>query len=366
METLTPQKIVTVSYLWLIPFFPLLGSALNAFVGHWIQRRYGKRYVSYIAVGAMVLSLLVALVALGQMLGLPESDRYLVNFLWNMITAGDVQANLSFALDPLSMMMTLIITFVGALIHVYSIGYIADDPAYWRFFCYLNLFVFSMLLLVMGDNFVLMFFGWEGVGLCSYLLIGFWYEDIEKAKAAVKAFVTNRVGDFGFVLGLFLLFWALGGHWTQAAGTVRPGEKRWASVDRSYQPKAETGISYVREPDLSPAAPAPTWNVYQHSADAAASKAGLRVGPTLSFRELRDQIAVEATGLRQRLVNMSFLGIPILALIGVLLFIGATAKSAQIPLYVWLPDAMAGPTPVSALIHAATMVTAGVYMVARL
>src|SRR5262249_1600029 len=269
---LAPQKIVTVNYLWLIPFFPLLGAAINGVAGHAIQRKFGKKAISASAVGAMVLSLLVGLAACIQMIALPESDRYLVNFLWNMITAGDVQVNLSFSLDPLSMMMTLIITFVGMLIHVYSIGYMADDPGYWRFFSYLNLFVFSMLLLVMGDNFVLMFFGWEGVGLCSYLLIGFWYEDIEKAKAAGKGFVTNRVGDFGFVLGLFLLFWALGGHWTHATGTVRPGEKRWASVDRSYQPKAETGISYVREPDLSPAAPAPTWNVYQHSADAAASK----------------------------------------------------------------------------------------------
>src|SRR5215831_13758873 len=364
METLTPQKIVTVSYLWLIPFFPLLGSALNAFIGSWIQRRYGKRYVSYIAVGAMVLSLLVALVALGQMIRLPESDRYLVNFLWNMITAGDVQANLSFALDPLSMMMTLIITFVGALIHVYSIGYMADDAAYWRFFCYLNLFVFSMLLLVMGDNIVLMFFGWEGVGLCSYLLIGFWYEDIEKARAGVKAFVTNRIGDFGFVLGLFLLFWALGGSWV-AKKDVPPRETRWAKADPSYIPKTESGIAYERDPELSPSQPATTWQQYLHVPGAAPSKEGMRVGPTFVFRELRDQIAVEDTGVRARLAGMTFFGIPLLALVGILLFVGATAKSAQIPLYVWLPDAMAGPTPVSALIHAATMVTAGVYMTAR-
>jgi NADH-quinone oxidoreductase subunit L len=365
METLTPQKIVTVSYLWLIPFFPLLGSALNAFIGSWIQRRYGKRYVSYIAVGAMVLSLLVALVALGQMLMLPASDRYLVNFLWNMITAGDVQANLSFALDPLSMMMTLIITFVGALIHLYSIGYMADDPAYWRFFCYLNLFVFSMLLLVMGDNIVLMFFGWEGVGLCSYLLIGFWYEDIEKAKAGVKAFVTNRIGDFGFVLGLFLLFWALGGGWV-GKKEVPVRESRWAQADPSYVPKTESGIAYERDTELSPSKPATTWEQYLRVPGAAPSKEGMRVGPTFVFRELRDQIAVEDTGVRARLAGMTFFGIPLLALVGILLFVGATAKSAQIPLYVWLPDAMAGPTPVSALIHAATMVTAGVYMVARL
>src|SRR5579863_4871634 len=136
-----------------------------------------------------------------------------------MFTAGDIQVNLSFALDPLSMMMTLIITFIGTLIHVYSIGYMADEPAYWRFFCYLNLFVFSMLLLVMGDNFVLMFFGWEGVGLCSYLLISFWYDKVENARAGMKAFVVNRFGDFGFVLGLFMLFWALGGAWRDKSVT---------------------------------------------------------------------------------------------------------------------------------------------------
>src|SRR5229473_7865365 len=361
-----PQKVVEVGYLWLIPFFPLLGFAINAALGHLIQRRFGKKYVSYIAVGAMTLSFLTAVAAWIQMIGLPGSERYLVNFLWNLFTAGDVQANLSFALDPLSMMMTLIITFIGTLIHIYSIGYMADDPAYWRFFCYLNLFVFSMLLLVMGDNFALMFFGWEGVGLCSYLLIGFWYEDIEKAKAAVKAFVTNRVGDFGFVLGLFLLFWALGGSWVETKGGIPPRESRWAMGDPAYKPREATGTFYESDGSLSAANPATTWENYLKDPGAAASKDGIRVGPTLTFRELRDQLAVDATGMRKRLTGMTFFGIPLLALVGILLFVGATAKSAQIPLYVWLPDAMAGPTPVSALIHAATMVTAGVYMVARL
>src|SRR6266852_1312882 len=345
-----PQKVVEVGYLWLIPFFPLLGFAINAALGHLIQRRFGKKYVSYIAVGAMTLSFLTGVAAWIQMIGLPGSERYLVNFLWNLFTAGDVQANLSFALDPLSMMMVLIITFVGSLIHIYSIGYMADDPAYWRFFCYLNLFVFSMLLLVMGDNLVLMFFGWEGVGLCSYLLIGFWYEDIEKAKAAVKAFVTNRVGDFGFVLGMFLLFWALGGSWVQKKNVVPKHERVWSQVDKNYKPAAQTGTFYERDPALSPEN----------------SHGGVRMGPSLTFREIRDQLSSEESGMKERLLGMNFFGIPLLILAGILLFVGATAKSAQIPLYVWLPDAMAGPTPVSALIHAATMVTAGVYMVARL
>ena len=132
-----------------------------------------------------------------------------------MLTAGRVTVDLAFALDQLSMMMVLIITGIGALIHVFSIGYMADEPAYWRFFSYLNLFVFAMLLLVMGDNFAVMFFGWEGVGLASYLLIAFWYTDPEKAKAGMKAFVVNRFGDFGFIVGLLLLFWALGGAWAR-------------------------------------------------------------------------------------------------------------------------------------------------------
>ncbi|MBI3184246.1 MAG: NADH-quinone oxidoreductase subunit L [Myxococcales bacterium] len=371
---LAVQAVKSAGYLWLIPFFPLLGSAINAALGLRIQRRYGRKWCSHLAIGAMVASFLVAVVALVDMLGQPAERRYLVDHLWNMLTAGDVQVNLSFALDPLSMVMTLIITFVGALIHVYSQGYMADDPSYWRFFCYLNLFVFSMLLLVMGDNFVLMFFGWEGVGLCSYLLIGFWYTDLEKAKAGVKAFVTNRFGDFGFVLGLFLLFWALGGGWVTKQGVTPEHESRWALADPGYQPKAKDGTFYEADRALTPASPPATYDEVAKlgtpsgwsQGPAVAVRGGVRVGPTLSFRELRDQIAVESTGVRQRLTSMTVLGVPVLALIAILLFVGATAKSAQLPLHVWLPDAMAGPTPVSALIHAATMVTAGVYLVARL
>jgi NADH-quinone oxidoreductase subunit L len=344
---LVKQATHPAGFLWLIPLFPLVGAAINAFLGLRLQRRFGKAITSNIAIGAMVAAFVTAVVAWIRLIGLPAEERFLLNDLWTMISAGDVQVKLAFALDPLSMMMTLIITFVGTLIHIYSVGYMADEPAYWRFFCYLNLFVFSMLLLVMGDNFVLMFFGWEGVGLCSYLLIGFWYEDIDKARAAVKAFVTNRFGDFGFVLGLFLLFWALGGTWQKQESTVPQRERVWAQVDPGYQPRADDQVHYERDPYLS-----------------TGSGAEVPTGPTLNFRELRDQLTL--TGMKDRLLGMTFLGIPLLALVGILLFVGATAKSAQIPLYVWLPDAMAGPTPVSALIHAATMVTAGVYMVARL
>jgi len=351
VEAFTRQVTHPAGFLWLIPFFPLLGSALNAMFGLRLQRRFGKAITSNIAIGAMTLSFLTAAFAWIQLIGLPEGERYLLDDLWSLINAGDVQVHFSFALDPLSMMMTLIITFIGTLIHVYSVGYMADEPAYWRFFCYLNLFVFSMLLLVMGDNFVLMFFGWEGVGLCSYLLIGFWYEDVEKARAAVKAFVTNRFGDFGFVLGLFLLFWAMGGAWQKVANVVPDREVRWQKADpANYQVQVESGTVYLRDPTIP--------------VEQGRTEDGTRVGPTLTFRDLRDQLTI--TSMKERLLGMNFAGMPLLALVGILLFVGATAKSAQIPLYVWLPDAMAGPTPVSALIHAATMVTAGVYMVARL
>jgi NADH-quinone oxidoreductase subunit L len=333
-----------VSYLWLIPLFPLVGAAINALVGWKLQKLFGKKIVHRIAVTAMFAAFAVALRAFWQLLHLPADERFLQNTLWNVLTAGRVTVDLAFALDPLSMMMVLVITGIGALIHVFSIGYMADEPAYWRFFSYLNLFVFAMLLLVMGDNFAVMFFGWEGVGLASYLLIAFWYTDPEKAKAGMKAFVANRFGDFGFIAGLLLLFWALGGAWAPRDGFAR---------NLDYRPAAELNA-------VAGAANAA-------EADALAPRVdGVKVGPTLNFRELRDQVVIEATGVKEHLANTHIWGVSLLALIGILLFVGAMGKSAQLPLYVWLPDAMAGPTPVSALIHAATMVTAGVYMVARL
>src|SRR5574337_1050842 len=185
MKELGPIAVHQAGYLWLIPLFPLVGATTNAHAGWKLQKVFGKRAVHLVAVGVMVASLLVAVRAFAQ--------------LW--------------ALDPLGMMMVLIITLVGTLIHVFSVGYMADEPSYWRFVAWLNLFVFSMLLLVMGDNLVLMFFGWEGVGLCSYGLISYYYTDREKAAAGMKAFVVNRFGDFGFLVGLLLLFWGLGGAW---------------------------------------------------------------------------------------------------------------------------------------------------------
>ena len=341
---MVPLATQTASYLWLIPFFPLVGAIINATMGVRLQRRFGKGLVHSISIGAMVLSFVVACIAFATLFGLDGEHRFLQDTLWNAFTAGKVSVDLGFALDPLSMMMTLIITFIGTLIHVFSTGYMADEPSYWRFFAYLNLFIFSMLLLVMGDNFVLMFFGWEGVGLCSYLLIAFWYTDPQKAAAGMKAFVANRFGDFGFILGLFLLFWGLGGAWHKGPdGKLTYAETDMASLQAPASAEHEAG---------EPAA--------EHDSGY------MKVGPTLNFRELRDQIVITSTGVAEHLKHQKLFGFGLLAMVGILLFVGAMGKSAQLPLHVWLPDAMAGPTPVSALIHAATMVTAGVYMVARL
>jgi NADH-quinone oxidoreductase subunit L len=341
---LGPTIVTHARYLWLIPLFPLLGSIANALFG-WRWERSGKKHlVHVVAVGAMALAFATALVAFFQMWSAAPDHRFLQNTLWNALTAGRFSFDVGFALDPLSMMMVLIITFIGTLIHVFSVGYMWDDEekAYWRFFMWLNLFVFSMLLLVMGDGFAVMFFGWEGVGLCSYGLISYYYRDREKAAAGMKAFVVNRFGDFGFLAGLLLLFWGLGGVWTNA-------EDGRTHLQPTAQAQAFAGASDAAQLE-----------------GIATVEHGVKVGPTLNFRELRDQVVIESTGVAEHLKGQQVWGVALLTMIGVLLFVGAMGKSAQLPLYVWLPDAMAGPTPVSALIHAATMVTAGVYMIARL
>jgi NADH-quinone oxidoreductase subunit L len=274
--------VTAVSFLWLIPALPALGVLFNAFLGG----RTGKGAVSLIAPGVVGAAFVVGCFGFLQLLNQPHGTT-LEQHLWPWITAGTLQVDVAFKIDALSAIMVLIVSGVGFLIHVYSVGYMHDDAGYARYFTYLNLFTFAMLILVMADNLPLLFVGWEGVGLCSYLLIGFWFDKDANASAGKKAFIVNRIGDAGFLLGLFLLFWNLG------SGT--------------------------------------------HS---------------LSFAE----IAARAESIPVDTVTV----------ITLLLFVGATGKSAQLPLYVWLPDAMAGPTPVSALIHAATMVTAGVYMIARL
>jgi NADH-quinone oxidoreductase subunit L len=294
-----------------IPLLPLMAAAIHG-VMLTIVRRPVPRWVTIVlSCGSVSAAFLISCVTFGRLVQLPEESRLLVDNLYTWFGAGvgsqAFSAELAFQLDPLSAVMALVVTGVGSLIHFYSIGYMGedhrDDKGFQRFFCYLNLFTFSMLVLVLADNFVLMFLGWEGVGLCSYLLIGFWYSDRFNAYCGSKAFIVNRIGDFAFLVGIFLLFSALVdvGHPTVG----------FQDVERHFDQIVGATIAV---PGWLPFAP--EW----------------------------------------RLVNVA----------GVCFFLGACGKSAQIPLYVWLPDAMAGPTPVSALIHAATMVTAGVYMVCRL
>lgn len=268
-------------YIYLVPLFPLIGVVINGL----LLGRLPKMLVSIIGCGTVFLSFITSVMLFIDLTNLDPTARVIQQTLFTWIPSGSFQVNFAFLVDPLSAVMILVVTGVGFLIHVYSIGYMSHDPGYGRYFTYLNLFTFSMLTLVLADNFLLMFVGWEGVGLCSYLLIGFWFEKKSATDAGKKAFIVNRIGDFGFLLGVFIIFWNVG------------------SLDF-----------------LTVAEKAPT---------------------------------VFAVG--GGLVTAACL----------LLFVGAVGKSAQIPLFVWLPDAMEGPTPVSALIHAATMVTAGVYMLAR-
>jgi NADH-quinone oxidoreductase subunit L len=263
-----------------IPLIPLLGCVINVFFG----RALGKEIAGALASAAIGASFVLSLFVFWQ---LPAAG-VLHDSVYTWFESGAFRINVAFQVDALAAVMLLIVTGIGFLIHVYSLGYMAHDEDRTRFFVYLNLFIFFMLVLVMGDNLLLLFVGWEGVGLCSYLLIGFWYHDQNNAIAGNKAFVVNRIGDLGFILGIFLLV-------------------------------AELGRQGV-------------W--------------------TLDFLQLQNHASLLSPG--------------VIGLITLLLFVGAVGKSAQLPLFVWLPDAMAGPTPVSALIHAATMVTAGVYMTARL
>src|ERR1019366_5052547 len=280
--------------IWLIPLFPFAGALLMLLFG----KRLPKSVVSAICPGAVLVSFIFSLGAVLQLAGLPERIHEVVLYTWLPGSAfhmtggqmGQMQADWGFLLDPLSSVMILVVTGVGFLIHVYSVGYMAHEGGYYRFFGYLNLFMFSMLTLVLANNYLLLFVGWEGVGLCSYLLIGFYFLRNSASTAGMKAFIVNRIGDAGFILGVLLMLATF-------------GSLRLSSVFANVSQQTASG--------------------------------SLSVG--------------DAT----------------VTLMTLLLFVGATGKSAQFPLYVWLPDAMEGPTPVSPLIHAATMVTAGVYMVAR-
>ena len=265
---------------WLVPALPLAGFLVLTFGG----RRLREPIAGWLATGCMASSFVATLGVFLALVGRPSDDRRWVTTLFEWVPAGDLRVDAGFLVDPLSVTMCLFITGVGALIHLYSIGYMHGDDGYRRFFAYLNLFAFSMLVLVLGDNLLLTFLGWEGVGACSYLLISFWFTDEANTTAGKKAFVTNRIGDWGFMVAIFLTFFTFG------------------------------SIAYVDVLDTTAAGTVATSTA---------------------------------------------------TVIAVMLFVGAIGKSAQFPLYLWLPDAMAGPTPVSALIHAATMVTSGIYLLTR-
>jgi NADH-quinone oxidoreductase subunit L len=284
----------------LIIFAPLAGAVINWFVG---RRLRNERFIGLVACASVGISTILSFYFAFKSDGALRSTEPIMDHLWTWIQVGSFRADFGLAMDRLSGIYALFITFVGLLIHIFATGYMRGDSGYYRFFAYLNLFMFAMLTLILGDNFLLMFVGWEGVGLCSYLLIGYYLDKAEAAPAAKKAFIANRVGDWGFVLGIFLLFWL-----TSNAGAP------------SISFFNKTGLTSALSTIASMPIDGFTWH------------------------------AIFAGGITS---------------LAVLLFIGATGKSAQIPLFVWLPDAMAGPTPVSALIHAATMVTAGVYMVVR-
>jgi NADH-quinone oxidoreductase subunit L len=271
-----------VDLIWLAPALALLGFVLNGTLA--FVRPAAKTAVSVIGVGVLVGAFAVSVAVFSAFAGL-HAEAPVVFRYWSWIPVGTLQIDFAFQVDQLSTVMLLVVTGVGSLIHLFSVGYMKADPGYARYFAYLNLFVFFMLVLVLGANFVVMFVGWEGVGLCSYLLIGFWFSEQANADAGRKAFIMNRIGDFGFMVAMFLIFWATG------------------------------SLDFV--------------SVFSHAPTSLVAGGGAVTAITL------------------------------------FLFLGCTGKSAQIPLYTWLPDAMAGPTPVSALIHAATMVTAGVYLVAR-
>ncbi len=273
--------------IWVVIGLPLAGFLFHAFFG----KRLGKKVVGTIGTAVVLGAFALSVYLLSELLKLPAEEQKVISTLWRWIEAGDFRVRFEALVDPLSLLMALIVTGVGGLIHLYSTGYMADDEDYPRFFTYMNLFIVFMLTLVLSNNLLMMFVGWEGVGLCSYLLIGFWYKDKVNTDSANKAFIVNRIGDWGFTLAVIMAFWTFG------------------------------TISFAGEQ-----------NMFQRAIE-------------------MKQAGMLSTGW--------------VTAIALLLFVGATGKSAQFPLYMWLPDAMAGPTPVSALIHAATMVTAGVVMVTR-
>ena len=342
----------------LIPLVPFAGFLINGLFG----RRLGRRAAGDLAIAAALGSFIWAVLCV-LCLKLPGAGSDTRNALhaqyWRWLSSGDFSVSFGLFLDHLSAVMILIVTGVGALIHIYSAGYMAHDASVARYFAYLNLFLAAMCLLVLGDNLLALFIGWEGVGLCSYLLIGFWYEDPAKAAAGMKAFVVNRIGDLGFTLGILALI-AIFGTANLVAQPERVGGQRVTKqtyLKAARNEKSGGVVLLPKNPGLLDYGEALRL-LSNDKPSGCCVMAGQRLPPELSNLDLSRTVSAKLWPGRALVVLLTFAC--------VLLFIGAIGKSAQIPLYVWLPDAMAGPTPVSALIHAATMVTAGVYMVCRL
>jgi NADH-quinone oxidoreductase subunit L len=346
-----------------IVFLPLLGFLIVGLLGGSL----GAKASEYITSGFMVIAAVLSWVAFVSV-GLGDGEVFTVPVL-RFIESGNLQADWALRIDTLTVVMLVVVNTVSCLVHIYSIGYMHHDPHRPRFFAYLSLFTFAMLMLVTADNLVQMFFGWEGVGLASYLLIGFWYKKPSANAAAIKAFVVNRVGDFGFLLGLFGVFVLFG---SVQLGTIFANAPSFApaaihateSGEHGAAP-AEAGheVTATEPPATTEAAPAP--------AEAPATEAAPAPAEAAPAAEAPEHGTTEAAAAPPGETVLHFLGYSLdkqsaLTIVCLLLFMGAMGKSAQVPLHTWLPDAMEGPTPVSALIHAATMVTAGVFMLARL
>jgi proton-translocating NADH-quinone oxidoreductase chain L len=401
------------NYLFLIPLIPLVAFAINGIFGSYLSRGV----IHFIGVFSVFLSFCIAVLALYRIAFDPVYAGQVMIFSGTMpwISSDSLYIPWGLFVDQLSAVMIMIVTGVGFLIHLYSIGYMQGDPGVHKFFAYMNLFTASMLVLVMADNLILMFLGWEGVGLCSYLLIAFWYENKEFAAAGKKAFIFNRIGDAGFILGGILLFWTFGTlsfisydthtkhikglpealesatTYITEEGSLKPVydkvsglpqdrvvplvytiPERIDSIDYEVYienfttpPQQELLETYYHRDEHS--------HTYQlsHSIDEQSiAEIYTLLSSIQAYTKVKDEWVLRTEPVEAHLdLPSRFLGIPfavVMLIVTLLLFLGATGKSAQIPLYTWLPDAMAGPTPVSALIHAATMVTAGVYMIGRL
>ncbi len=309
---------------WLLLALPAAGALINLLFGHLLP----KRLIGFIGAGAVGAAFLVALAQWVGLLGLDAEQRVVTKVLWDWLTIGTLHVNAALLIDPLSVTMALVVTGVGFLIHVYSISYMEHEERFQRFFIYLNFFIFSMLILVLSDNFLGMFVGWEGVGLASFLLIGFWFDRQDDAYGSYadcgkKAFLVNRIGDFGVIVAMMLIFWNF-------------GSLNFNEVNHKVHEAFTHEVSAQAETQTAAATPA---------------AATTTEGETVTHESASPTSSLSLFWV----VNLICLA----------LLLGATGKSAQIPLYIWLPDAMAGPTPVSALIHAATMVTSGIYMIAR-